>query len=132
MHLEISGAPNTTNHHPPIANHVMKSYPRPHLHRTSSNLPLTFNLSPANIPPPSPAAVAAMSSHEAPKSAEMPYVPHDTISETGKTAVVGLAGGFLIASMQNALSRRNMGAFGIFTRGGPVIGLASEDSPRVE
>jgi hypothetical protein len=72
-----------------------------------------------------------MASHDDPHAAqsspaEVPYVPRDTISETGKTAVIGFGSGLLAASIQNALSRRNVGAFGIFTRGAPIIGIASK------
>ncbi|KAL2210791.1 Tim17/Tim22/Tim23 family protein [Sarocladium strictum] len=71
-----------------------------------------------------------MASHDDPHAAqstpaEVPYVPRDTISETGKTAVIGFGSGLLAASIQNALSRRNVGAFGIFTRGAPIIGIAT-------
>ncbi|OAA73628.1 Mitochondrial import inner membrane translocase subunit Tim17 family protein [Cordyceps fumosorosea ARSEF 2679] len=53
------------------------------------------------------------------------YHAHDVLDETSKTAVVGLGAGFFMAAVQNALSRRNVGAFGVFTRGAPVIGLAA-------
>ncbi|PMB70333.1 hypothetical protein BM221_002783 [Beauveria bassiana] len=52
-----------------------------------------------------------------------PYQPHDVLDETAKTAVVGLGAGFFLAAVQNALSKRNVGAFGVFSRGAPVIGL---------
>ncbi len=52
------------------------------------------------------------------------YHPHDVLDETAKTAVVGLGAGFFLAAVQNALSKRNLGAFGVFSRGGPIIGLA--------
>lgn len=55
---------------------------------------------------------------------EKPYVAHDVLDETTKTAVVGLGSGFFIAAIQNALSKRNVGAMGVFTRGAPVIGIA--------
>lgn len=57
------------------------------------------------------------------KPAEGVYVPHDVLDETTKTAIVGLGSGFFIAAIQNALSRRNVGAMGVFTRGAPVIGV---------
>ncbi|CEJ91981.1 Putative Tim17/Tim22/Tim23 family protein [[Torrubiella] hemipterigena] len=56
---------------------------------------------------------------------EKPYVAHDVLDETTKTAVVGLGSGFFIAAIQNALSHRNVGAMGVFTRGAPVIGIAA-------
>jgi hypothetical protein len=69
-----------------------------------------------------------MASHEGEDTprvpAGKPYAPHDVIGETSKTAVVGLASGFFIAAVQNALSRRNVGAFGVFTRGGTIIGIS--------
>ncbi|KEY67949.1 hypothetical protein S7711_02157 [Stachybotrys chartarum IBT 7711] len=54
-----------------------------------------------------------------------PFTPHNTIHETTKTASVGLGAGLFIAAVQNALSRQNVGAFGIFTRGAPIIGLSA-------
>ncbi|KAJ2969844.1 hypothetical protein NQ176_g8464 [Zarea fungicola] len=53
------------------------------------------------------------------------YHAHDVLDETAKTAVVGLGAGFFLAAIQNAMSKRNVGAFGVFTRGGPLIGLAA-------
>lgn len=55
--------------------------------------------------------------------AETPYVPHDVLDETTKAGVVGLGSGFFIAAIQNALSRRNVGTFSVFTRGAPIIGI---------
>lgn len=57
---------------------------------------------------------------------EGPYVPRDTISETIRTGCIGLGGGFVIAALQNALSKRSLGAMTTFTRGAPLMGLASE------
>jgi hypothetical protein len=54
-----------------------------------------------------------------------PYVPHDVIGETSKTAIVAFGSGLFIASIRNAMDRRNVGALGIFTRGAPIIGLAT-------
>ncbi|KAM3556663.1 hypothetical protein MY1884_004942 [Beauveria asiatica] len=56
---------------------------------------------------------------------DSPYQPHDVLDETAKTAVVGLGAGFFLAAVQNALSKRNVGAFGVFSRGAPVIGLVA-------
>lgn len=70
---------------------------------------------------------ATMASHEenGPKAVqETPYHAHDVLDETAKSAVVGLGAGFFIAAIQNAMSKRNVGAFGVFTRGAPLIGLA--------
>lgn len=52
-----------------------------------------------------------------------PYVPHDVLDETAKTSLVGLGSGFFIAAIQNALSKRNVGAMSVFTRGAPIIGI---------
>lgn len=52
-----------------------------------------------------------------------PYVPHDVLDETAKTSLVGLGSGFFIAAVQNAMSRRNVGALSVFTRGAPIIGI---------
>lgn len=54
-----------------------------------------------------------------------PYVPHDVIDETTKTAVVGAASGLFVAAIRNAVARNNVGAFSVFTRGAPIIGLCS-------
>ncbi|KAK5995724.1 NADH-ubiquinone oxidoreductase 21.3 kDa subunit [Cladobotryum mycophilum] len=56
---------------------------------------------------------------------DKPYVPHDVLDETAKTAVVGLGSGFFVAAIQNALSRGNVGAFSVFTRGAPIIGICA-------
>jgi hypothetical protein len=56
---------------------------------------------------------------------EKAYVPHDVIDEAGKTALLGFGSGLFIASVHNALSRRNLGALTVFTRGAPIIGLAT-------
>lgn len=55
--------------------------------------------------------------------AEKPYAPHDVLDETVKTGVVGLGAGFFLAAIRNAMSKRNVGAFGVFTRGSPIIGI---------
>lgn len=62
---------------------------------------------------------------EADNNRNKPYVPHDVITETSKTALTGLGAGFFIAALRNATSRQNVGAWGVFTRGAPLIGLAS-------
>lgn len=54
-----------------------------------------------------------------------PYVAHDVIGETTKTGVVAFGSGVFIASIRNAMMRKNVGAWGVFTRGAPIIGLAS-------
>jgi hypothetical protein len=51
------------------------------------------------------------------------YVSHDTLAETIKTGCVGLGGGFVVAALQNALSKRNVGAMAVFTRGAPMMGF---------
>ncbi|KAI9147823.1 NADH-ubiquinone oxidoreductase 21.3 kDa subunit [Paramyrothecium foliicola] len=56
---------------------------------------------------------------------EKPYVAHDVIDETGKTAIMGLGSGIFVAAIHNALSRRNVGSLSVFTRGAPIIGLAT-------
>ncbi|KAK6448117.1 hypothetical protein FP744_10004367 [Trichoderma asperellum] len=56
-----------------------------------------------------------------------PYVPHDVLDETAKTSLVGLGSGFFIAAVQNAMSRRNVGALSVFTRGAPIIGICGMD-----
>lgn len=65
----------------------------------------------------------ASSSPQAHLESEKPYAPHDVLDETAKTALVGLGGGFFLAAIRNAMSRRNVGAMGVFTRGAPIIGI---------
>ena len=57
---------------------------------------------------------------------EAHYEPHDVLDETTKTGVVGLGAGFFIAAVRNAMSKRNVGAMGVFTRGAPVIGICGK------
>ncbi|KND92964.1 NADH-ubiquinone oxidoreductase 21.3 kDa subunit [Tolypocladium ophioglossoides CBS 100239] len=59
------------------------------------------------------------------EESDKPYVPHDVLDETAKTALVGLGSGFFLAAIQNALSKRNVGAMSVFTRGAPVIGICA-------
>jgi hypothetical protein len=61
-----------------------------------------------------------------------PYVPHDVLDETAKTSLVGLGSGFFIAAIQNAMSRRNVGALSVFTRGAPIIGICGMDFQTLE
>ncbi|KAK7407979.1 hypothetical protein QQX98_009850 [Neonectria punicea] len=56
---------------------------------------------------------------------EKAFQPYDTLSDTAKAGVVGGASGLFIASIRNALSKRNVGALSVFTRGAPIIGLAT-------
>lgn len=51
------------------------------------------------------------------------YVPHDVFDETTNTAIVGLGSGLFIAAIRNAMSKRNVGAMSVFTRGAPIIGI---------
>lgn len=60
---------------------------------------------------------------------DKPYVPHDVLDETSKTALVGLGSGFFVAAINNALSKRNVGAMSVFTRGGPIIGICGTLPP---
>ncbi|KAG5942657.1 hypothetical protein E4U53_007197 [Claviceps sorghi] len=57
--------------------------------------------------------------------AEKPYAPHDVLDETVKTGVVGMGAGFFLAAIRNAMSKRNVGAFGVLTRGSPIIGICA-------
>lgn len=63
------------------------------------------------------------------EESDKPYVPHDVLDETAKTALVGLGSGFFLAAIQNALSKRNVGAMSVFTRGAPVIGICGMERP---
>lgn len=51
------------------------------------------------------------------------YVAHDVIDEVTKAALIGTGSGLFIAALKNALSRQNVGAWSVFTRGAPLIGL---------
>lgn len=53
------------------------------------------------------------------------YVAHDVIDEVSKTALIGLGSGVFVAAVRNALSRQNVGAWSVLTRGAPIIGLCS-------
>ncbi|KAH7157158.1 hypothetical protein EDB81DRAFT_881432 [Dactylonectria macrodidyma] len=64
-------------------------------------------------------------SHEAHHGAEEAYKPYDTLNDTGKAGLIGGASGLFIASIRNALAKRNIGALSVFTRGAPIIGLAT-------
>ncbi|KAG5978805.1 hypothetical protein E4U55_005905 [Claviceps digitariae] len=69
----------------------------------------------------------ASSHHQAylDSDAEKPYTPHDVIDETVKTAVVGLGAGVFIAAVRNAMSKRNLSAFSVISRGSPIIGMCA-------
>ncbi|KAG6012669.1 hypothetical protein E4U41_005257, partial [Claviceps citrina] len=56
---------------------------------------------------------------------EKQYAPHDVLDETVKTGAIGLGGGFFLAAIRNAMSKRNVGAFGVITRGSPIIGICA-------
>lgn len=62
---------------------------------------------------------------------DKPYIAHDVIDETIKTSVVAFGSGLFIASIRNAMTRRNVGALGVFTRGAPIIGIASMCLPQL-
>ncbi|CAH0037241.1 unnamed protein product [Clonostachys solani] len=53
------------------------------------------------------------------------YVAHDVIDEVTKAALIGTGSGLFIAALKNALSRHNVGAWSVFTRGAPLIGLCA-------
>ncbi|KAH7325052.1 Tim17/Tim22/Tim23 family protein [Stachybotrys elegans] len=54
---------------------------------------------------------------------EQPWVPRDSLRLAARTGLMGGVAGLFIASIHNAMSKKNVGAFGVFTRGAPVIGL---------
>ncbi|KAH6891038.1 hypothetical protein B0T10DRAFT_560308 [Thelonectria olida] len=64
-------------------------------------------------------------SHEAHHDGEQVYQPFDTLNDAAKAGLVGGASGLFIASIRNALAKRNIGALSVFTRGAPIIGLAT-------
>ncbi|PHH81814.1 hypothetical protein CDD82_7799 [Ophiocordyceps australis] len=54
---------------------------------------------------------------------QRPFKPHDVIDAVMKTGLLGLGGGLYIVALRNALSKRNVGAWSVFTRGAPIIGI---------
>lgn len=56
------------------------------------------------------------------------FKPYDVLDDTAKAGLVGGASGLFIASIRNALAKTNVGALSVFTRGAPIIGLASMHS----
>lgn len=64
-------------------------------------------------------------SHEARPQGDDAYKPYDTLNDSAKAGIVGAASGLFIASIRNALAKQNLGALSVFTRGAPIIGLAS-------
>lgn len=104
----------SSNHSTPIddkGHHVMRSSRHPKASRQGQNSSSSlFKPSTGEIPN----STIAMAK---------PYVPHDVLDETAKTSLVGLGSGFFIAAIQNALSKRNVGAMSVFTRGAPIIGI---------
>ncbi|PHH74255.1 hypothetical protein CDD80_3206 [Ophiocordyceps camponoti-rufipedis] len=59
------------------------------------------------------------------QEADEPFVPHDVIGLSAQTGLMGAGAGLFIASIRNAMSRGNVGALSVFTRGGPIIGMAA-------
>lgn len=57
------------------------------------------------------------------------FRPYNVLDDTAKAGLVGGASGLFIASIRNALSKTNVGALSVFTRGAPIIGLASMHIP---
>lgn len=55
-----------------------------------------------------------------------PYVPHDTLNETGKAAMVGFTSGFLVSAINNALQVKNVGPFYALTHGKLLMGLGGK------
>lgn len=53
------------------------------------------------------------------------FQPSDAVRQGALSGALGLGGGFLYASTQNALSRQNRGALGVFTKSGGVMLLCT-------
>lgn len=53
------------------------------------------------------------------------FKPYNVLDDTAKTGIIGGATGLFLSSVRNALSKTNVGAFSVFTRGAPIIGLAA-------
>ena len=49
------------------------------------------------------------------------YQPKDTLKETFDATVLGTAVGFGASAVQNVLTKRNVGAMGVFSRTGGTI-----------
>ncbi|KAF4979582.1 hypothetical protein FZEAL_4252 [Fusarium zealandicum] len=56
---------------------------------------------------------------------ELFFKPYDVLDDTAKAALTGAGGGLFISSVRNALSRTNVGVLSVFTRGAPVVGIAT-------
>lgn len=51
------------------------------------------------------------------------YQPKDAIGATVKAAMITTAAGAFVSTIQNTLTRQNVGAMGIFTRTGSTIAV---------
>jgi hypothetical protein len=51
------------------------------------------------------------------------YQPHDAVKAAITATMVTGGAGTLVAAIENSLSKRNVGAWGVFTRSGSTIGI---------
>jgi hypothetical protein len=54
---------------------------------------------------------------------EPAYIPKDAVQSAIKATLIAGSAGLLFASVQNTLTRQNIGAMGVFTRFGGTVGL---------
>ncbi|KAI1413466.1 hypothetical protein F5Y13DRAFT_189372 [Hypoxylon sp. FL1857] len=54
---------------------------------------------------------------------EKPFHQHDALMSGAKGALLGTGAGLLVSAVQNSLAKRNVGAWGIFSRTGGTVGL---------
>lgn len=58
---------------------------------------------------------------------EKPFHQKDAIKSGLQGLVVGGSAGFFLSAVQNSLAKRNVGAWGVFTRSGGTIASLSTD-----
>ena len=59
------------------------------------------------------------------------YQPKDAVGQTVKATALTTGAGLFISTIQNTLTRQNVGAFGVFTRtGGTIAVFGASEEPR--
>nr|POF25086.1 nadh-ubiquinone oxidoreductase 21.3 kda subunit [Quercus suber] len=79
-------------------------------------LPLLDKIS---LPPQTPPAMA----DHAQEQQEVQYQPQDAIGGAVKATMVTGAAGLFVSTIQNTLTKQNVGAFGVFTRSGSTVAV---------
>jgi len=57
----------------------------------------------------------------APHGDDAHYHPRDAIADGVKGTLISGGAGLFMAAVQNSLAKQNVGAWGVFTRGGGII-----------